>query len=66
MENHKIQIFENQKIRTSWNEDQEEWYFSVQDVIAVLTDSADPKQYKDLPSSLINSGSQSSSKASER
>ena len=45
MENHKIQIFENQKIRTAWNEDQEEWYFSVQDVIAVLTDSADPKQY---------------------
>ena len=45
MGNDKIQIFENQKIRTAWNEDQEEWYFSVQDVVAVLTDSADPKQY---------------------
>lgn len=45
MSNNKIQIFENQKIRTAWNEEQEEWYFSIQDVVAVLTDSTDPKQY---------------------
>lgn len=44
-ENNSIQLFENQKIRTAWNEEQEEWYFSVQDVVAVLTDSVDPKQY---------------------
>lgn len=43
--NDKIQIFESQQIRTAWNDEQEEWYFSVQDVVAVLTDSADPKQY---------------------
>jgi prophage antirepressor-like protein len=40
-----IQLFEEQKIRTAWNEEQEEWYFSVQDVVAALTDSADVKQY---------------------
>lgn len=44
-DNNSIQLFENQKIRTAWDEEQEEWYFSVQDVIAVLADSADPKQY---------------------
>lgn len=40
-----LQIFENQTIRTEWDEEKEEWYFSVTDVVAVLTDSADPKQY---------------------
>ena len=37
-EQNKIQLFENQKIRTAWDEEKEEWYFSVVDVIAVLTD----------------------------
>ena len=45
MDSNKIQIFENQKIRTAWNEETEEWYFSVVDVVAVLTDSKDAKQY---------------------
>ena len=36
--NDKIQIFEDKKIRTAWNEETEEWYFSVVDVIEVLTD----------------------------
>ena len=36
--NDKIQIFEDKKIRTAWNEETEEWYFSVVDVIGVLTD----------------------------
>lgn len=40
MEN-KIKLFESKKIRTAWNEDEEEWYFSVVDVVEVLTDSAD-------------------------
>lgn len=38
-------IFENRKIRTVWDDKEQEWYFSVVDVVAVLTDSADPKQY---------------------
>ena len=44
-ENNSIQLFEDRKIRTAWDEEREEWYFSVQDVVAVLADSADPKQY---------------------
>jgi len=43
--NGKIQIFEDKKIRTAWNEETEEWYFSVVDVIAVLTDSPNPATY---------------------
>ena len=39
-ENNSIQLFEDRKIRTAWNEEQEEWYFSVVDVIAVLTEQA--------------------------
>lgn len=41
----KLQLFENRKIRAAWNEEKEEWYFSVVDVVEALTDSADPKQY---------------------
>ena len=44
-EQNKMQLFENQKIRTAWDSEKEEWYFSVADVVQVLTDSADPKQY---------------------
>ena len=33
------------KIRTAWNEDTEEWYFSIVDVIEVLTDSSRPRKY---------------------
>ncbi len=38
MENKEIQIFEDKKIRTSWNEETEEWYFSVVDVVGILTE----------------------------
>ena len=44
-ENNSIQLFEDRKIRTAWDEEQEEWYFSVVDVIAVLTDSSNPTDY---------------------
>ena len=44
-EKNAIRLFENRKIRTAWDEEQEEWYFSVQDVVAVLAESSDPKQY---------------------
>ena len=44
-ENYSIQLFEDRRIRTAWDEEQEEWYFSVQDVVAVLAESSDPKQY---------------------
>ena len=44
MEN-KIKLFESKKIRTAWNEEEEDWYFSVVDVVEVLTDSVDPTAY---------------------
>ena len=44
MEN-KIKVFESKEVRTVWNAEEEEYYFSVVDVVAVLTDSQDPKQY---------------------
>ena len=44
-ENDKIQIYENQPIRTAWDEKKEEWYFSVIDVVAVLTESKDANAY---------------------
>lgn len=39
--NDKILLFEDKRVRTAWNEDNEEWYFSVSDVVEVLTDSKD-------------------------
>ncbi len=38
--NDKIQLFEDKRIRTAWNEEHEEWYFSIVDVVAVLTDQS--------------------------
>lgn len=40
-ENGKLQLFEDQPIRTAWDEENEEWYFLVVDVVSVLTESAD-------------------------
>ena len=42
-QNDKIQLFENTRIRTAWDEEKEEWYFSVVDVVAVLTDQPDAR-----------------------
>ena len=43
--NNKIAIFEGQKIRRIWDKKQEKWYFSVVDVVGVLTDSVNPRDY---------------------
>ena len=42
-ENNSIQLFEDRKIRTAWDEEKEEWYFSIVDVVAVLTDQPDQR-----------------------
>ena len=44
-QNDKIQLFEDKRIRTAWDEEKEEWYFSIVDVVGVLTDSVDPAAY---------------------
>lgn len=57
----KIKVFENKQVRTSWNADEEEWYFSVVDVCNVLADSAskDPGTYwRKLKQRLKNEGSE--------
>ena len=41
----KLKLFNEKTVRTVWNADEEEWYFSVVDVVAVLTDSTDPTAY---------------------
>ena len=40
-----IKLFQDKKIRSVWNEEEEQWYFSIVDVVEALTDSNDPKQY---------------------
>lgn len=59
---HSIQLFENQRIRTAWDEEQQEWFFSVVDVVAVLTDQPDYQlarnYWKVLKSRLVKEGNQ--------
>ena len=55
-----IKLFESKKIRSQWDEEQEKWYFSIVDVIAVLTDSPNPNNYwKVLKHRLAKEGNQS-------
>ena len=55
----KIQIFEDKRIRTAWNEETEDWYFSVIDVIEILTESENPRDYwKVLKHRLAKEGSE--------
>lgn len=54
-----IKVFEEKKVRTIWDRDKEEWYFSIIDVIAVLTESDNPRRYwSDLKRKLAKEGSQ--------
>lgn len=58
-EQNDIQLFEDKKIRSSWDEQAEQWYFSVVDVVAVLTDSTEPRRYwSDLKIKLKNEGNE--------
>ncbi len=54
-----IQLFNDRKVRTVWDSDKEEWYFSVVDVVGVLTDSDNPRRYlSDLKRKLKKEGSE--------
>ena len=44
-QNDNIQLFDDKRIRTAWDEEKEEWYFSIVDVVGVLTDSVNPAAY---------------------
>ncbi len=62
MANDKVQLFEDQPIRTAWVEDEEEWYFSVVDVVGTLTEQIDyekvRKYWNKLKQRLKEEGSQ--------
>lgn len=54
-----IKLFENKKVRTFWDEAEQQWYFSVVDVIEILTNSSIPKRYwSDLKKKLYSEGSE--------
>lgn len=55
-----IKIFEEKKVRTVWDDETEEWFFSVVDVVAILTDSPNPSNYwKELKHRLRKEGNES-------
>lgn len=61
-----IKLFEQAKIRTVWDEDQEKWFFSIIDVIAVLTESENPRKYWSvLKTRLRNEGSELATNCSQ-
>lgn len=54
-----IQLFEERKVRTIWDDEQEKWYFSIIDIVGILTDSDNPRRYwSDLKRKLSAEGSQ--------
>ncbi len=58
-----IQLFENKKVRTVWDSEQEKWFISIIDVIEILTESDRPRKYwSDLKNKLVKEGSQLSAK----
>lgn len=65
-ENTQIKLFEDKKVRTIWDEEAEEWYFSVVDVVAVLTESPNPRKYWSvLKTRLKTEGSQLATNCSQ-
>lgn len=57
--NTSIKLFEDKRVRTAWNEDEEEWYFSIVDVCTILTDSIDGRKYwNKLKQRLVEEGNE--------
>ena len=58
-----IQLFEKKQVRSVWDEEEEKWYFSIIDVIEILTENSRPRKYwSDLKSKLLKEGSELSEK----
>lgn len=54
-----IKLFQSKQIRSVWNEEEQQWYFSVVDVVGALTDSVDPSAYwRKLKQRLISEGNE--------
>ena len=61
-----IKVFEEKKVRTVWDSEREEWYFSIVDVVAVLTDSDNPRKYWSvLKTRLKKEGSETATNCSQ-
>lgn len=61
-----IKLFEQKQVRTKWDSDQELWYFSIVDIIAILTDSPNPRRYWSvLKTRLKNEGSELATNCSQ-
>lgn len=61
-----IKLFEEKKIRTVWDDEQEKWYFSIVDTVAILTDSPNPRKYWSvLKTRLKKEGSQLTTNCSQ-
>jgi hypothetical protein len=61
-----IQLFENKRIRTAWDEEKQEWFFSIVDVVGVLTESPTPRKYWSvLKTRLKSEGSQLTTNCSQ-
>ena len=61
-----IKVFEEKKVRTGWDSEREEWYFSIVDVVAVLTDSDNPRKYWSvLKTRLKKEGSETATNCSQ-
>tara|TARA_Y100000310_G_C20693549_1_gene823961 strand:- start:3153 stop:4004 length:852 start_codon:yes stop_codon:yes gene_type:complete len=61
-----IKLFQDRKVRVEWNEDEEKWYFSIVDVIAILTESPNPRKYWSvLKTRLKKEGSQLATNCSQ-
>ena len=61
-----IQLFNDRRIRTIWEDKEEKWYFSVVDVVGALTDSADPRNYwKVLKNGLLKEGNETVTKCNQ-
>ena len=59
MDDNNVKLFENRRIRTVWDEETQEWYFSVVDVVEVLTGTDNPRRYwSDLKRKMKSEGSQ--------
>tara|TARA_Y100000034_G_C6777457_1_gene347227 strand:- start:138 stop:470 length:333 start_codon:yes stop_codon:yes gene_type:complete len=64
--NSSIKLFENKRVRTEWDSEKEEWYFSIVDVVAVLTESPNPRKYWSvLKTRLKQEGSQLTTNCSQ-
>ncbi len=61
-----IKLFNEQRVRTAWDDEEEKWYFSVVDVVAILTDSENPRKYWSvLKTRLKKEGSQLATNCSQ-